>query len=163
MRLSRLVSLVLARLKDEAGSDHLNERYIYGSLNFSGGRNMHVANPPNEERKPPYKRRDVSLTGEEEVGGDYLLFVDAPHDMWTFLEDYDTRGELEARILGGGGLTNPFVGCMIAIVDGEPKDYELTYFDESAGARKRFAKSEQDADPNPFGRKYPELELRWLG
>ena len=166
MRLSILAELILKSLKAEPwmAEFHLPSALeIFQIIDFSGPSNQHLANPLNQKPWTGYVRpRAVTMTGDEEVDGENLLFHYVRHSPTMTLRDFSTLGELEAHILSGAGITNDYTTGLVAIVYGQVKPYTVTYLDAKTNQRRAFDKAKQYTAGQAF-RDYDERQIHWVG
>ena len=161
MKLSNLVTQILEQTDGVEDYDHLTENYIYKSLEFRGKRNKYLLNPLNQEKGIRYLRqREIPLTGEEEIDGEYLLFTEMSHDELTFLEDFDSLSELESEIVSDCGIINPFTTYSAGFVNGKVKDYEISFFDNTLEKRVIFVKEVEDRK-NQSSEHFADRRIRW--
>lgn len=165
MQLVELAKMLVAQVNARPWAGHFNSLSLDGLLrviDFDGPSNEHLCNPLNRDAKVRYFRpRLKSLTGNEEISGDYLLFDYCSHDESMKLREFESCGELETFILDVAGITNDFTTDLVPIIKGQIRDYTVSYFDIKTGSRKSFDKIEQYVGPEPF-RDYPELHLHWI-
>ena len=105
--------------------DEIEHEHVYYRLNFECS---HSANLP-ESFGPPKSQRDIPLTGEEELHGDFFTLDYISHDDTYRLRDYDSRESMEAELVGDRGILNPFTTFVIAFVDSSVVDYKIKYTD----------------------------------
>jgi hypothetical protein len=115
--------MIIAEDRVFGSSPDFAKKYILKKLDFIGG-NEHIKNPLNDPIEYCIQDREVPLTGEEEVYGDYLLYDCCGHDGTELIFCHDSLEELEKQMLGGAGIFNPFTTTMIAIVHGRVKHYK---------------------------------------
>ena len=162
MKLADLTDKILKRIDGVEEFDHITNDYIYKSIDFRGNRNQNLANPLNQEKSIYYLRqRDIPLTGVEEIDGKYLLFTESSHDEFTLLEDFDSLFELEAAIISDSGEINPFTTYSVAFINGEIRDYEITFFDITQQKRIVFVKEAQGKkiESDEY---YAERKIKWI-
>ncbi|MHB1082476.1 MAG: hypothetical protein ACYC67_24000 [Prosthecobacter sp.] len=137
-------------------------QHILQLLDTKGTENEHLANPLNRDPKVFYVRpRDKALTGAEVIHGDFLALDYCGHTPSMTLLDYPRIEELEAAILGGGGILNLFTTYLLAFREGRIAPYDV-FYDSPSGERVRFNKRHQDQDKEAAKTVYPNPEIRWL-
>lgn len=122
--------------------------YMYKKVDIIGTDNRTLRNPLNLDKSVFYFRdREGPLTGQEMVTGDYLVFDYVGHSEDMFITQFNSINEIEEKITGGGGITNPFTTYQIAIVMGRFRQYNITFTNGVDGQEYDFAKKIHDAMP----------------
>ena len=130
-------------------------------LDTKGTENEHLANPLNRDPDVYYFRpRGKALTGAESVHGDFLILNYCGHDPAMILSDYLSISDLEAAILGGGGILNMFTTYQLAFRDGLITSYDV-FYDSHSGERVRFSKQDQHRQNAATDTVYSNPEIRW--
>ncbi|NEZ41960.1 hypothetical protein [Paenibacillus alvei] len=125
-----------------------NVNYILEYVDVIGEDNLPLRNPLNlDENVYYFRKRDVPLSGEEMVAGDYLLFDYVGHNEDMFLTQFKSLHELEAEMTNSGGITNPFTTYQIAIIHGVVKRYDIYFTNKLDGKEYKFIKDLHDALP----------------
>ncbi|WP_222128623.1 hypothetical protein [Paenibacillus xylanexedens] len=137
--------------------------YLLSTMDFIGYRNEHLKNKYNDFRRQFYfigrHQVGVTLTGEEKVFGDYLLFDTDSHDEAVFVEDFDDLKQLEEAIISGAGYTNPFTGDMVAVIFGGRQPFEVVGINED-DEEEVFDKCKEMPIPS-FNERCGHLKVRW--
>jgi hypothetical protein len=81
----------------------------------------------NHPRRGYIRRREKPLHGDEIVNGEFLSLFYCNHDPFVLLMDHDDLASLEAMMLGPGGLLNPYINYLVAIISGKVAKYRITY------------------------------------
>ncbi|PWV87633.1 hypothetical protein DFQ01_1607 [Paenibacillus cellulosilyticus] len=92
-------------------------------------------------------KREVPLSGDEILEGDFFLFDYIGHNEDMYLRQYTSMTEIEEQITNGGGITNPFTTYQVVIVNGEVKEYEIYFTNKNDGIEYKFVKDLHDALP----------------
>jgi len=121
-------------------------------LDAKGSKNQHLANPNNTPR-------DVALTGDETVHGDYLLLDYCAHYPSVALHDFSSIENLEYTIMGESGITNHFTTHQLAFLHSKLSPYDI-YHDSPFGEQVKFNKSDQYKDMFS-GLKYANIKIQW--
>ena len=139
----------------------LEREEILKLLDTKGTENEHLANPLNRDPEVFYERpRETAFTGDEAVHGDYLLLDFCGHNPSMVLFDFPSLQDLEAAILGGGGITNIFTTYQLAFRSGRLTPYDI-FFQSSSGDRAKFNKRDQSQEDASAQTAYPNAEICW--
>lgn len=133
---------------EEPGDFELQDiiEYISEKVDIIGKDNKDLRNPLNLDKNCSYFRdREIPLTGNEIVFGDYLLFDYVGHNEEMYLRQYDHLEDLEKDIIGRGGITNSFTTYLIPIIMGEIKKYNIYFVNAIHGKKYKFVKGVNDA------------------
>lgn len=126
-------------------------------------RNDHLANSLNRDDNVSYSRaRDVPLTGDEPVFGDFLLLEYCGHYPFAVLCDFDDEIQLENAILSPYGFISPFTTYMVAFKHYALRPYRLSFLNAD-GVRVAFDKRRQyEAPVYSESEVFAERELDWI-
>ena len=160
MKLSYVVSLICADVRQGGGYAFFSDDYLLRTMDIISPSNPSLANPSQGYPASHFRPREQPLTGKEEIRGDYFLFDYGGHDNSLFLREYESLRTLELALIGPAGITNVFTDLMIALVNGRLKHYEITFL--AAGQRKRFDKSQPHVPLTVLGEGYPSPQITWL-
>ncbi|MED5016780.1 hypothetical protein P9847_05620 [Paenibacillus chibensis] len=121
---------------------------ILESIDIIGEDNLYLRNHLNlEETVSYFRKREVPLSGDEIVNGDFFVFEYIGHNGDMFLRQYNSLIDIEEQITSGSGITNPFTTYQVAIVNGGVKEYEIYFTDKTDGIEYKFIKDLHDALP----------------
>ncbi|MFK3936606.1 hypothetical protein ACI2JA_03700 [Alkalihalobacillus sp. NPDC078783] len=123
IRVGKLIDLIIGEFEVSDRIYHRRE-YMLESLDFKYG-NYHIKNPNNDLSNHIYEERDIPLSGEEAVYGDFLLYDYCGHDGKELIKSFNSLKELEKEILSPWGITNMFTTYNIAFVKGNIKNYKV--------------------------------------
>lgn len=143
--------------------------YMFKRIDVIGQNNKHLRNPLNLDKSCYYSReREKSLSGEELIYGDFILFDYCGHSEDMYIKEFDSLEQLEKAIKDDGGLTNPFTTYQVAIIKGQVKDYNLYFTNKNDGKEYKFVKDyhdllERDAEHRgiPYF-KITNVRLEWV-
>lgn len=127
---SELIDKINAEIHPEGEEGTAWRNHLLSVLDF-GLHNIHLTNPLNllpvgHPRHQFFTQdREVPLTGDEIVYGNYLLFSYMGHKGEGAISVFPDLPALEKVLLGGGGLRNPFSSYLVPVVHGEVK--KLSY------------------------------------
>jgi hypothetical protein len=139
----------------------LSTDLIYRLLDVVGTANPHLKNPLNRYKDVYYFRpREFPLTGEEPIFGRFLILTYCSHDDCVILIDCADVTTLEARLLGGGGILNPFTSIEFAFVDFLLTPFHITYRGRD-GSMSVFNKRKQNENIQRR-ETYENRTLKWL-
>ncbi len=139
----------------------LEREEILKLLDTKGTENEHLANPLNRDPEVFHERpRETAFTGDEAVRGDYLLLDFCGHNPSMRLFDFPNLQDLEAAILGGGGITNIFTTCQLAFLGGRLTPYDV-FYESGSGERVKFNKRDQYQEGTASKTDYPNAEICW--
>ena len=164
MKLSDFMPRVYEEANKQIGYSHLSLDNIYKVMDIDISSNKELANPLNKDPKVYYFRpRQTPLSGDEEVTGKYLVFDYCDHNQSMYLKERLSLRETEEYITAPSGMPNVYTTCIIAIIDGIVKHYEISYFDKHKGKRCILDKDEQINSDYPFDATYDEqVQIKWL-
>lgn len=136
-------------------------RHMYAQVDIIGQNNKGLRNPLNLDDNCCYFRgREVPLSGEELIYGDFILFDYCGHNGDMYIEEFDSIEQLEKSIKDDGGFTNLFTTYQVAIIKGEVKDYNLYFTNGSDGEEYKFIKGEHDLlDINGDRKDIPDFKI----
>ncbi len=167
-RLGQLVGpldsrMKLARLAEEivkaAPNNALSLQELYASLDFRGLHNARLAIPDwhtSEFRAPDMERHEF-LTGEEDIGGDVLVFNYSAHDRAMILYECDTLEEAAGLVVGDAGVFNAFTDFVLVFEHFRLRPYRVSYR-AKGGERVFFCRDRWNHDDRPF----PDRQIEWL-
>ena len=141
---------------------YLDVDHILKTVDIIGKDNEHLANPLNKDPQfgEYFLDRKVPLTGNELVIGDYWLFAYGARYETMYLVQYDSIEELENQIISDGGIINTYVTCLIAIVKGKVKRYQILC-ERSHLPGKIILRKEEQVKKFPF-ENLTNIELKWI-
>ncbi|WP_169088959.1 hypothetical protein [Paenibacillus sp. PL91] len=151
-------------LKGKKQSDkHMKQELadIYKKIDIVGIDNSELRNPLNlDESVFIFREREIPLTGQEMITGEYLIFDYCGHNEDMFIKQFNSINELEEEIIGGGGITNTFTTYQIAFVSGKVRHYNITFTNGSDCQEYDFVKGVHDALPEwNYEEERPGFEL----
>ncbi len=146
VKLSEIIDGVLA-LTGRSVGDPTFHQFVYKNLDVrrvqqSPTENAHIVNPLNDEMGG-FNAREVPLTGTEKIYGDYLTLQFGTHDDHVYLLNYPSLDELEKHLISDGGVFNPFVDWIYAVIRGNVQEYSATF--QQDGQSVAFSKDAQFA------------------
>jgi hypothetical protein len=115
-----MTTLTVKELIKLVTKDEFFGEFLLEYLDFVGG-NEHLQNSEESSRQ----KREVALSGDEIVSGDYLLFSGCGHDTSYVVYTCDSLQEIEQELIGPAGITNSFTSEMVAIVNGKVMEYTV--------------------------------------
>jgi hypothetical protein len=155
MKLAHLAEKIAKAVPEQM----LSIQELYASLDFRGPRNACLAIPDwhTQEFRSPDLERHEFLTGEEEIGGDILVFRYCRHDGEMVLHECSTLAEAAEFVLGGAGVFNGFIDFVLVFEHFQLRPYRVSYRAKN-GARVVFARERWNDDDRPF----PDRQIEWL-
>lgn len=136
----------LTKLSEEEMKEVLT--YLYKKIDIIGTDNGELRNPLNLDESFFYFRdREIPLTGQEMITGDYLIFDYTGHNEDMYITQFNSINELEEEITGHGGITNQFTTYQIAIVKGKVRQYKVTFINGNDGKEYDFVKDLHHENP----------------
>jgi hypothetical protein len=163
-RLHDLAVQAIESTSDDPEGNLLGFGPIYKLLDTEGSRNPHLGNPLNHPQSGFFRKREHPLSGDEIVNGEFLSLIYCNHDPFVRLVDHDDLASLEAKILGPGGLLNPYINYIVAFISGKVAKYRITYVGPD-GAVLPFDKYNQYRLikwEKPLDAQYPNAAIEWL-
>jgi hypothetical protein len=160
-----LAAQVLQNVADDPEGVGVNLAEIYSRLDAWGEMNPHLKNPSRHPVAKWSTPREQPLSGDEEVHGDYLLFVWCSHDPFIHLREYESRETLEATLLSGGGAFNPFLTYLVPFIEGKVAQFRVTFRREDgevACLAKYPGSKWPKFDPLALETAFPGRKLEWL-
>ncbi len=106
------------------------------------------------------ERRLSPITPDLNVEGPFLLVYYVGHLPAWYLFRYESRSDIEAKILGGGGYLNQFISTTVIIHNGEVLPFRV-FFRDPSGRERLFEKRSQLMN-DAFGTAYPNPRIEWL-
>ncbi|MCA8990479.1 MAG: hypothetical protein KDA88_00785 [Planctomycetaceae bacterium] len=130
VQLSEIVDGVLTLTGRSAG-DSAFYQFVYKNLDVRRvqqppAENAHIVNPLNNEMGG-FKAREVPLTGAEQIYGDYLTLQFGTHDDAVYLLNHASLDDLEKQLISDGGVFNPFVDWIYAVIRGRVQKYSAIF------------------------------------
>lgn len=133
---------------------------LYKRLYIDGPDNHHLNSSLKQSPGSYLMVREIPLSGDEEVQGEYFLFDHTGHQGDVTLMQYETLDELEASLIGDGGILNFFTTHAIVIVKGKIWRYEIWAVQEGTQEKMFFDKQKQ-LDTGDF-KSWRLPQLSWL-
>ena len=164
MKLSDFMPSICEEAKKQDKSLLLSLDYVYRLIDIDIKSNPSLANPLNKDPNVYYFRpREAPFSGEEEVEGRYFVFDYLWHFEEMHLKEKHSLREVEDYIVAPGGITNGYTACIVAVVDGMVKPYEISYFDKHKGQRVILRKDDSIHSIYPFGKaSEDQVQIKWL-
>ena len=161
-RLARVMKLahLAQQIVRVAPPDMLTDQMLYASLDFDGSHNRHLAIPDwhSREHRTWEMQRFEFLTGEEEIGGDILVFDYCSHDGRMLLRECASLNAAAKLVLGGAGVFNVFTDIVLVFDHFRFRPYRASYCDET-GTRLIFdGRHTKDDKPLLFR----DRQIEWL-
>lgn len=127
----------------------------------------HVRGPSNahltdERRESIYLPRAWPLPPDAEVRGEFLTLLWEWHSPCLLLDEHASLADVEAAIIGGAGVSNPFTGCVLAFVGGQLRGYEVRRRADGLLVAKGGVRVNEDAW-DPLATTAIGLVFRWSG
>lgn len=127
LRLSDLIKQIQKGVNDHHSSE-IETDYILEYVDICGERNSTHANPLNKDFEVPYFRnREVSLTGDELIYGEFFLFDYTGHNEEMWLKEFESKEQIEEALLSFDGYTNRFTTYLIPIIQGRYTSYRVLF------------------------------------
>jgi hypothetical protein len=101
-----------------------------------------------------------SITPELNVEGPFLRFEYVGHLPAWYVFTCQSRAEVEATILGGGGYLNHFTSTTVILHNDVVLPFQV-FFRDPSGRERLFEKKKQ-MEEDDFGTKYPNPRIEWL-
>ena len=133
-------------------------------LDGQGPLNSHLAfpvDPATGERN--HYDRDVPLSLDERVYGDYLLLTYCGHEPCLILTEHNSLDELRSEILGPAGSLNSWTDAQFVFHKLKPLPFFMRYTGRSSGNCKTFNIEEPLPLPDDWDMVTPQyrVEFRW--
>jgi hypothetical protein len=157
-----LTAHVLQHVSDDPEGVGVSVGDIYACLDAQGDQNPHLK-IRRVGRGPP--RREQPLSGDEEVHGEYLLFVWCPHDQFIHLDEYKSKEGLEKILLSASGAFCPFLTYLVPFVKGKLAPFRISFRGNDGRIEYR-PKYPWDKwpqyGPDALDQVFPNRKIEWL-
>lgn len=131
--------------------------YIYDKVDIIGVHNKQLKNPVD-----CFEQREVPLTGNEIINGEFLLYEYIGHTGDTYIKEFNSIDEIENEIISGSGLTNTFTTYQLAIIKGTVKVYSIFFTNGVDGNEYKFVKGYHDDFELANQFEFTNIRIEWI-